>query len=207
MDEASFGELLCHALRRNEPYPTHLDSVHYRNIPQYGRRLGEALQGNHCVSSMYLDVNSLLGFDNEEGAHNSVALLLRYIRESEAMREVVLRGDGQDGRVELIATTLVPLFLLAIAENPCIVEFNLAMMLNMEPFAEALSLLLRTTRSLKTSSITLGPFQKPASRELVAEAFGANQTLDTLTFTDNSDTDTLEYVLLCLGSHPCLREL
>ena len=109
---------LCAALRRNDPETT---KITYFNLSKtYGRRLGEALQGNHYVSSMILHLGYMLDGDGE-GA-DSIALLLRYIGENEAMREIELWAGGCP--LELYAT-LVPPFLLAIAENPSIVELNL----------------------------------------------------------------------------------
>ena len=192
---------LCAALRRNDPDTTEIPNF-YLSDPT-GRRLGEALQGNHYVSFMDLIMSDWLDV-NEDGTADSIVLLLRYIRESEAMRKVVLR-EFRGAHLELIAP-LVPLFLLAIAENPCIIELNLDW-IQMEEFPECLSLFLRRTRSLKTLRIKLGLFDEPASCELVAEAFGVNRTLETLTFQENSDTGTMESILLRMGSHHPLREL
>ena len=128
-------EALCAALRSNDPDTS---EIHFARIQvtQYGHRLGEALQGNNYVSSMELYLSYLLDHENEEGS-DSVELLLHYIRESEAMRKVYMRSTDYLG----IDETLVPLFLLAIAENPCIVDLNLDR-IDMEPFAELLARLL-----------------------------------------------------------------
>ena len=201
MKEERF-EALCAALRRNDPDTTEIPRTAVANL--HGRRLGEALQGNQYVSSMDLDLGCFLDDDDDDEGTDSVALLLRYIRESEAMRKVDLWGGAEEaGRT----------FFLAMAENPCIEELRMDS-IRIGPFAESFALFLRTTRSLKTLSMFLGGIEKhDASRELVAEAFGVNQTLESLKFFDRTDgatdTDTamVESVLSRLGSHPRLREL
>ena len=106
-----------------------------------------------------------------------------------------------------------PLFrriLLATAENPCITDLNLS--INMEAaeesYAESFALLMQTTQSLKTLCFTLdGGVASSQKRDIIAEAFGANQTLENLSFQYCSETDMGEYILLRLGAHPRLREL
>ena len=203
-EELDRFEAFCAALRRNDPDTTEITlSDCPRHIPQYGRRLGEALQGNQHVSYMSLR----LSIDEEEGTDN-VALLVRYIRESEAMRKVrVVSRHARDDR------GYAPLFrriLLATAENPCITDLNLS--INMEAaeesYAESFALLMQTTQSLKTLCFTLdGGVASSQKRDIIAEAFGANQTLENLSFQYCSETDMGEYILLRLGAHPRLREL
>ena len=74
-------EELCAALRSNDPDTTEIFDFHLLNvydgpssIPQYGRRLGEALQGNQYVSSMDLDLDCLL--DDDKVGPDSISLLL-----------------------------------------------------------------------------------------------------------------------------------
>ena len=74
MNRIESFEELCAALRRNDPDTTEIPDLFQLTIP-YGRSLGEALQGNHYVSSMHLDLNNLLDADDE--GTDSVALLLR----------------------------------------------------------------------------------------------------------------------------------
>lgn len=54
-------EELCDSLRRNDPATTRIPFLH---LPDgYGRRLGEALEGNAFVSSMDLYLSHLLAAD------------------------------------------------------------------------------------------------------------------------------------------------
>ena len=196
-EELERFEALCASFRRNDPETTEVPRFYLTNA--YGRRLGEALQGNQHVSYMCINLDHLLD-GNEEGT-DSIALLLRYFRESEAMRKVELWGNA--GRLTAEAGKTI---ILAIAENPCIEDLNMS--INVEHVLEEFAFFLRRTQSLKTLRITLdGEATSSQTRELLAEAFGANQTLETLTLQNGSNTDLVESVLRRLGSHPCLREL
>ena len=75
MDDARF-EALCAALRRNDPNTTEIPFVaHVVPVPQCGRRLGEALQGNHYVSSIDLGIDFLLDNNEEHALYCALASL------------------------------------------------------------------------------------------------------------------------------------
>ena len=131
-EEERFARL-CAALRRNDPDITEISFYDCISNP-YGCRLGDALQGNHYVSSMRLNIHFLLDDNNEVGT-DSIECLLRYIHESEVMRKEELTGT-----VSLSISTflLVRHVLVAIAANPCIEELSL--WINTQIFAAAFAL-------------------------------------------------------------------
>lgn len=122
------------------------------------------------------------------------------------MRKVILRVNSNPPRLEVIAT-LLRLILVAIAESPFIEELFLRNVIEVTP--EAFAFLVRTTQSLKTLDIWLGTFDGATSRELglIAEAFGVNRSLESLTIQSVSSTDVVESILLNIGSHPRLCKL
>ena len=192
-------------LRHNDPDTT---DIPYDNSfsPQYGRNLGEALQGNQYVSSIQLEIEHLAN-TNEEGT-GSITLLSRYIAETESMRKVRLFDLGRDNNVRN-RTAMVCCILLAISENPWMEELHLDYM-NLERYAESFALLLRKTRSLKTFSMAISQsihFDRSVWRDLVREAFVANQSLESLTFQNFDETDYVDSIFLRSGSQTSLREL
>lgn len=206
---------LCRDLRRNHPKHQILEiPTTSFCIRHFSRRLSEALQGNHHVSSMNLNLSFFIATNvaDKEGKDCDTALLARYIRESRALRKVALVGNLNGRHPEFYAKKLriVRLILLAIAENPGIKDLHLQFNLEAGVFLKEIALLLRTTQSLKSLKIDLGLLDdRPSSRELVlANAFGANRTLESLELTSDNNADMLGSVLLHLvGSHPRLREL
>lgn len=207
--DAERFERFCSPLRCNDSDTTEIDLFggnyfHLRNYNSglrnwYGNRLGETLQEDNNASTMRLLFNDMLHDENEAAGNSFALLLLRYIRESGAMRKVAL-WCFHDAIYEESVNALVRHILLAVAENTSIEECEIWM--NMESFAETYAMLLQTTRSLKTMKITLGPVDDaPASSiELVAKAFGANRTLECLTFEQEYNNTTMESILLYMGS-------
>lgn len=190
-------DALCAALERNDPETT---EIPYLNMQlQYGRRLGEALQGNHYVSSMNLNLSELLDV-GEEGT-DSVALLLQYMSESDVMRKVSLTNNVVS--LPEVIETLVHLILLAIAENSCIEVLFLDT--TIVP-SDAIARLMRTTLSLKSLSVELSS-SSSQELELLAEAFGANRSLESLRLDTGSNPAVVASILLRLDSLHCLREL
>ena len=201
MTEGARFEALCAALRRNDPDITEIPFVDLDDHAGHSRSLWEALQGNHYVSSMELFLSNWLYASEEDTG--SIALLLRYIRESKAMRKIKLWGE--EGPTAESTAESFRAILLAISENPCIEKLDV--LFGIDPVADSFALFLRTTKSLKTLVMMYHDFDGAASPELVAEAIGANQSLESLTFESYSDSEFLESVLVRLGSHPRLCEL
>ena len=200
-------EALFDAVRRNDPDTTEIPVVSRHNAypQQYGRHLGEALQENHYVSSMQLRLDCLLDANEEEGNTESIVLLLRYIRESMAMRRVAL-FDYNRRHTEDTKKALLGRILLEIAQNPWVEELTLND-IKMKASSESFAQFLQTTRSLKRLKIKLGGFDEPALSTLVTEAFVVNQSLESLTFESNSDAEFVKSVLLRQGSLQSLRFL
>ena len=194
-------EALCAALRRNDPDITEIPFVDLDDHAGHSRSLWEALQGNHYVSSMELFLSNWLYASEEDTG--SIALLLRYIRESKAMRKIKLWGE--EGPTAESTAESFRAILLAISENPCIEKLDV--LFGIDPVADSFALFLRTTKSLKTLVMMYHDFDGAALPELVAEAIGANQSLESLKFESYSDSEFVESVLVRLGLHPRLREL
>jgi hypothetical protein len=168
--EEAFANL-CAKLQRNDPEQTWLYSP--LHVQGYGIRLGNALVGNNHVERLTLslrpeDVNSP---DSDNWGVESIALILQYLREGTAFRELnVSRG----------ALQYVRPCVAAIAQNPATTKLILDEQAEI-PIAEVANLL-RTSQSLKTIVMSMVD-----SLEL-AEAFQVNQTLDFVTFMFDPDS-------------------
>jgi hypothetical protein len=162
------------------------------------------LQGNSHVSDLQLKICYLEEEEEEEQdgseSNDSIALLLKYMRESRALRKVTLFGRKHDTGTSL-PIAILHRFFLAIAASHTIEDLFLD---GLELHPEGFGVLIKTTQSLKSLRVqqTCG-FASVAARDNFAQAVSENQTLEHL----HLDQTFVEPVLLCLGSHPRLREL
>jgi hypothetical protein len=215
---AVVGELtfedICAALRRKDPSVTKVvDFQSQDNLRGYtpaveltnanARRLGEDLHGNPHVTSITLNLSF---FEEEAADSDSCALLLQFIRESTSLKDVDLRVVEYEGGLGfLMSRTIVQRLFFAIAESSTIRKLVLSGLV-VDPMG--FDTVMKSTKSLKKLTISTCDFGNVASREMVAEALGANMTLKSLCIrTFPGDHSMVEPVLLRIGTHPCLREL
>jgi hypothetical protein len=193
-------ETMCASLQQNDSAVTTLFfSSAYPLTNQHALVLGESLQGNTHVSTLHLAIHHLVEEGGDE-ENDSVAPLLKFMRESKALLKVRLNGNADDLDDALLPVSIFRRFFLAIAENPSIDVLSLSgLTLPLEGFG----VLLKTTQSLKFLELFMCGFVSVPARDDIAEALGENQTLERLEIQD----DFVEPVLLHLGSHPRLREL
>jgi hypothetical protein len=199
-------EALCASLQIRYPVVTGVSVANpYGGTPQApltnqrALLLGQSLQGNPHVLELNLDIFNLVAEGGDE-EHDSIAPLLRFIRESRALLKVRLNGD-MFHPTNPLPVSILRRFFLAIAESPTIEVLFLAG-LTLQP--EGFDVLMKTTQSLKTLNAQIFCyFANVVAGDKIAVALGENQTLEHMEI----DMRFSAPVLLCLGSHPRLREL
>jgi hypothetical protein len=161
---------LCAKLKGNDPKQTWVFSP--KHVAGYGMRLGNALVGNTHVAELSLslrpeDVNSP---DDDNWGVESIALILQYLRQGTAFRELTVL----QGTLEYIRPCIA-----AIAQNPETTKLILHGYGEM-PIVEIADLL-RTSQTLNAIAMPM-----VNSLEL-AEAFQVNQTLNVVTLMFDPD--------------------
>ena len=207
MEDASYGlwydgdhVFLCSMLQQHDPDVTDVSITKDQPAQltnQRARLLGESLQGNPHVAELQLKI-SLLEEERGDENNDSVALLLRFIRESRELRMVRLSGlpDLDDSFDSIpVSASILRRFFLAIAESPTIQFLRLDHLTSLQP--EGFDVLMKTTRSLKTLIVDSSDFFSAPARDNMAAALVGNQTLERLQI----GTDFAEPVLLRMGSH------
>lgn len=193
------------AVGNNDPAVTEVDCTGRILFEFFGNGdahlLGVSLQRNSHVKSIILALSTLEVEVGREGAVDSLSPLLNYLRQSQSMRKIELRGTTTIFSRPL-SVTVLRRFLLAIAENSMIEELIL-FVINVRP--EGFAELMRTTQSIYKLTITFCTFgMRISSLELVAHAIGTNRSIEILTI-KNVDVDLASPVLLRLGAHPWIR--
>lgn len=201
-----FGRL-CAALRKMDPAVTEVDSsriIFFTFGNAEARRLGQALLGNPHVELLVLNLSFLENDVENDGYSDSLLPLLRFLRESRTLRVVYLK----DKRMERADGAVLKRFFFSIAESSAIQELHLDE-ISVRP--DGFDTLMRTTKSITELAIDSCDLDMTvASKNLLAEAIGANQTLHSLTIEDSDAVESLhlvEPVLARLNSHPQLRTL
>ena len=197
--ERTFANI-CEELQNKDPRITNVDlNDGFTFTNPRARRLGEALEGNPHVTALYFNIYGLKDEAGQAEDRDCVALLLRFIRESPALRTVDLSALSSSNPA--LSVSILRRFFLAIAANPGIEELSLRWA-NVHP--DGFDTLMETTQSLQKLEIRLCDFGAAASRDM-AEALCENQKLESLTICNGGGL--VEAALLRLGSHPRLREL
>jgi hypothetical protein len=139
---------LCSMLQQHDPDVTDVSITKDQPAQltnQRARLLGESLQGNPHVAELQLKI-SLLEEERGDENNDSVALLLRFIRESRALRMVRLSGlpDLDDSFDSIpVSASILRRFFLAIAESPTIQFLRLDHLTSLQP--EGFDVLMKTT--------------------------------------------------------------
>jgi hypothetical protein len=157
----------------------------------YGRDLGLALLQNSSVTSLYLCMAGLLD-PLVEDTSNDACPLLDYLVTSKALTTVgFFGGDDHD--------VLVDRFIDSAAQNSNIVE----VVANESIRPEALTHFLMTSPSIQKMRVRLGQFGSSNRGEMLAQAFGTNQTLQELRLSalKSEDIGIIELILSKLGSN------
>ena len=199
--------VLCESLRVKDPSVTVVSRTDIRRtLPltnQHARRLGKSLRGNPHVTELQLRICRLVEEENVDEDNDSIAHLLRFIRNSRALLKVCLAGETFYPDRPHVPPSILRRFFLALAENTAI-KVLVLWYLRLQP--GGFDVLMKKTQSLKTLFVESCHFASVVARDNMAEAVGENQSLERLEIKIGS-VDFIEPVLLRLGSHPRLREL
>ena len=111
-------------MQNNDPAVTEVQrslyNFPYRFTNAHARRLGDSLSGNPHVTLLKLDLRCLEDEVGPDEPNDSVSPLLRFLRESQALRKVCLVDCRESGSVSILRR-----FLLAISESLVIAELTL----------------------------------------------------------------------------------
>jgi hypothetical protein len=187
-------DLDCRALQANDPNTVHVDT---RRLEGYGARLGQALVGNTQVQSFLLCLSkeAVNGPGNWEA--ESTDFLCDYMKKGPSLKGVIVHGAN--------CLLLNRQFLQAVSYNSNIEQLILK---TDNGYLEKFGLpthefahLLRTTTSLKLLHMEM------VYDAVVAKAFGANRTLETLQLEYDANKSPNGDIFCNLRLHPKLHSL
>jgi hypothetical protein len=206
---------LCRNVQSNDPNTTIIEVVQHNFPSGYARPLGKALRGNTHVSSLTLELETLLPFNLYRGRDESMMAtflkpLLHYIESGPALRKLVLNVTG--GWVDA-PRHMVNLILRSAAASATLEELRIPRhLLCVEEEIPALCVLLKQTTSLRSLDVKMfmnvhSP-EYPSDCENVARALGTNRTLETLTLRPGmrGNSEFVDLILSHLSVHPCLKD-